>query len=46
VRLNLVDAQHAELSARTDLQDALRRSFDPAETKVIETAMTQAGRAR
>ena len=44
--LALNDARHVATGAFVDFEDALRRSFDPAETKVIETAMTQAGRAR
>jgi outer membrane protein TolC len=42
------DAQHAAASASADLEDALRRSFDPAETAVIGKAMTEqpAPRAR
>jgi CRISPR system Cascade subunit CasA len=35
------DAQHAAASASADLEDALRRSFDPAETAVIGKAMTE-----
>jgi outer membrane protein TolC len=35
------DAQHAAASAAADLEDALRRSFDPAETAVIGKAMTE-----
>lgn len=35
------DAQHAAASATADLEDALRRSFDPAETAVIGKAMTE-----
>jgi outer membrane protein TolC len=35
------DAQHAAASASADLEDALRRSFDPAETAVIGRTMTE-----
>jgi CRISPR system Cascade subunit CasA len=35
------DAQHAAASASSDLEDALRRSFDPAETAMIGKAMTE-----
>ena len=35
------DAQHAAASASADLEDARRRSFDPAETAVIGKAMTE-----
>ena len=45
------DAQHAAALAAVDLEDALRRSFDPGETAVIGRAMTEqpaprAGEAR
>lgn len=40
VLLAVNDAQHAAASASADLEDALRRSFDPAETAVIGKAMT------
>lgn len=39
-QLALLDARHAAASAAADLQDALRRSFDPAETALIKTTMT------
>ena len=39
--LNLNDAQHAVATANADLQDALRRSFDPAETAAIAAAMVK-----
>ena len=39
--LNLNDAEHAAAGAAADLEDALRRSFDPAETALIEAAMTK-----
>ena len=44
--LDLLDASHTYAAAAADLQDALRRSFDPAETALIQTAMTDAGGAR
>lgn len=37
--LALNDARHALAGATADLEDALRRSFDPAETALIEAAM-------
>jgi outer membrane protein TolC len=40
------DARHAAGSATADLEDALRRSFDPAETRLIEATMTKVGGAR
>jgi outer membrane protein TolC len=39
-QLALLDARHAAATATADLEDALRRSFDPAETAVIQTTMT------
>jgi CRISPR system Cascade subunit CasA len=39
-QLALLDARHALATATADLEDALRRSFDPAETALIETTMT------
>lgn len=39
--LSLGDAQHAAALAKVDLEDALRRAFDPAETTVIQAAMTK-----
>ena len=49
--LALNDARHVAASATADLEDALRRSFDPAETAAIKAAlngvgMTEAGGAR
>jgi CRISPR system Cascade subunit CasA len=44
--LALNDARHAAAGATADLEDALRRSFDPAQTTVIEKALTDVGRAR
>ncbi|MFL5296511.1 MAG: TolC family protein [Phenylobacterium sp.] len=44
-RLAFNDAQHAATGAAADLEDALRRSFDPAETALIEAEM-QKGRGR
>ena len=41
--LNLLDAQRAELTAMVDLEDALRRAFDPAEAAVLQAAITPAG---
>jgi CRISPR system Cascade subunit CasA len=38
-QLNLLDAQHAYALATVDLEDALRRAFDPAETATIEAAL-------
>jgi CRISPR system Cascade subunit CasA len=45
-RLNLLDAQHTAATAEADVEDALRRSFDPAETAVIKAAITETGGAR
>ena len=49
-RLALSDARHALAGATADLEDALRRSFDPAETALIEAEMsaskTKGGRAK
>jgi hypothetical protein len=39
-QLALLDARHAAASAAADLEDALRRSFDPAETALIQATMT------
>jgi CRISPR system Cascade subunit CasA len=44
-RLALNDAGHALAGATADLEDALRRSFDPAETALIEAEMAK-GKAR
>jgi cobalt-zinc-cadmium efflux system outer membrane protein len=44
--LALNDARHAAATAAADLEDALRRSFDPAETAAIKAAMTEVGGAR
>jgi CRISPR system Cascade subunit CasA len=44
--LDLLDASHTYDAAAADLEDALRRSFDPAETALIQTAMTDARGAR
>jgi len=44
--LALNDARHAAAAASADLEDALRRSFDPAETATIKAAMTDVGGAR
>jgi CRISPR system Cascade subunit CasA len=41
-KLALLDARHAAATATADLEDALRRSFDSAETAVIQTTMTTA----
>ena len=41
--LALNDARHAAASANADLEDALRRAFDPAETAAIKQAMTDTG---
>jgi CRISPR system Cascade subunit CasA len=38
-RLALNDAQHTLAGATADLEDALRRSFEPAETALIEAEM-------
>ncbi len=40
--LAVADAQHALNLAGVDLEDALRRAFDPAETEVIQAAIAQA----
>lgn len=45
VELNLLDARRAAASATVDLEDALRRPFDPAETAVLQAALTQPGGA-
>ena len=45
-QLALLDARHAAAAATADLEDALRRSFDPTETAAIEAAMTKIGGAR
>ena len=44
--LNLLDAERAVHAAAADLQDALRRAFDPAETAVLERAATDTGEHR
>jgi outer membrane protein TolC len=44
--LSLLDAERAVRTATTDLEDALRRSFDPAETAVLQAAMTRPGETR
>ena len=36
--LDLLDARHAAATAAADLEDALRRPFDPAETTVLPSA--------
>jgi CRISPR system Cascade subunit CasA len=38
--LALNDARHAAASATADLEDALRRAFDPAETAAIKAALS------
>jgi CRISPR system Cascade subunit CasA len=43
-RLNLLDAESATKAAIVDLEAALRRSFDPAETAVMEKAMSEGAR--
>ena len=43
-RLNLLDAESATKTATADLEDALRRSFDPAETAVMDKAMGEVAR--
>lgn len=45
-QLALLDAQRTAAGATADLEDALRRSFDPTETALIETAMTKVRVAR
>jgi CRISPR system Cascade subunit CasA len=45
-RINVLDAEHAAATATADLEDALRRSFDPAETAVIQAQMARVGEAR
>jgi CRISPR system Cascade subunit CasA len=42
--LALNDARHAAASANADLEDALRRAFDPAETAAIKAALTEAAK--
>jgi CRISPR system Cascade subunit CasA len=44
--LNLMDAERAVRTALADLEDALRRPFDPAEAAVLQTAMTRPGETR
>jgi outer membrane protein TolC len=44
--LNLVDARRTAWTATADLEDALRRSFDPAEAAVLQAAMSRAGASR
>ena len=44
--LSLLDAERAVRTATADLEDALRRSFDPAETAVLQAAMTRPGETR
>ena len=44
--LALNDARRAAVLASADLEDALRRSFDPAETAAIKAAMTEVGGKR
>ncbi|WP_293904396.1 TolC family protein [Phenylobacterium sp.] len=43
--LNLLDARRAARTAGAELEDALRRSFDPAETAVLQTTLTRPGGA-
>lgn len=45
-QLNLLAAQLAVRTATIDLEDALRRSFDPAEAAVLRDAMIRPGEAR
>jgi cobalt-zinc-cadmium efflux system outer membrane protein len=45
-QLTLLTAQRAAGAATADLEDALRRSFDPAEAFVLARAMTTPGEAR
>jgi CRISPR system Cascade subunit CasA len=42
VDLALLDAKHAAHGATADLEDALRRPFDPAEAAVIQSALNDA----
>ena len=44
--LNLLDARRAARAAGADLEVALRRSFDRAETAVLQTALTRPGGPR
>jgi outer membrane protein TolC len=44
--LNLLDAQRTLRTATADLEDALRRPFDPAEAAVLRVALTEPGAAR
>ena len=46
VYLDMLDAQRAAMTAAVDREDALRRAGDPAETAVIETALTDVGGVR
>jgi outer membrane protein TolC len=39
-QLALLDARRTAAAATADLEDALRRSFDPAETALIQATMT------
>lgn len=43
--LSLLDARRTLATATADLEDALRRSFDPAETAALQTALTRPGGA-
>lgn len=41
--MTLIDTQRAALTAVVDLEDALRRPFDPAEAVVLQAALTTIG---
>ncbi|MEO6376628.1 MAG: TolC family protein, partial [Caulobacteraceae bacterium] len=43
--LNLLNAQRLARAASADLQDALRRPFDPAEAVLLQSTMTRPGGA-
>jgi outer membrane protein TolC len=45
-RLNLLDAEHAERTAAADVEDALRRPFDPAEADILRAAVARPGETR
>jgi outer membrane protein TolC len=45
-QLSLLDARRTTATALADLEDALRRPFDPAETRVLQAALTPPGGVR
>lgn len=44
--LNLLDARRAVRTAAADLEEALRRAFDPGEAAVLQAALTEPGATR